>query len=218
VSRTAFLFDLDGTLIDSIDLIIRSYRHTLKVHRGFEPPDELWMRGVGQPLRVQFRAFTDDEKEIEEMIATYREFNFAHHDDLVRAYPGIVPEVKRLRAAGHRMGVVTSKMRAGAMRGLRLAGIEDDFEVVVGADDVPNPKPHPEPVLEALKRLNVEPAHAAFVGDSRFDIESGHAAGVRAAAALWGPFGRADLDAFKPDHWLEKPADLAEVEPRLRQL
>ncbi len=216
MARSAFLFDLDGTLIDSIDLILRSYRHTLRVHRGVEPSDDLWKRGIGQPLRVQFRAFTDDAKELEEMIATYREYNFAHHDELVRPYPGVVQEVKRLRAAGHRLGVVTSKLRAGAMRGLRLATLDGDFDVVIGADDVANPKPHPDPVLEALKRIDVEPARAAFVGDSRFDIESGRAAGVRSAAALWGAFNRSDFDAVQPDYWLQTPADLAEVEKGLQ--
>ena len=83
---TTFLFDLDGTLIDSIDLILRSYRHTLKTHRGFEPPDEIWMEGLGTPLWVQFRHWTDDPAELQAMVATYRDYNLAHHDAMVRPY------------------------------------------------------------------------------------------------------------------------------------
>src|SRR5216117_1388864 len=77
VALSTFLFDLDGTLIDSIELILRSYRHTMRLHRGHEPPDDVWMTGLGTPLSVQFRHFTDDPAEIEAMVATYRAYNLA---------------------------------------------------------------------------------------------------------------------------------------------
>ncbi|HXF95581.1 MAG TPA: HAD-IA family hydrolase [Gemmatimonadales bacterium] len=206
---TTWLFDLDGTLIDSIDLILRSYRHTLRVHRGIEPPDEVWMRGLGTPLWVQFRHWTDDQAEIEAMVATYRAYNLEHHDTLVRPYDGVADAVRQLDAAGKRLGLVTSKMRSGALRGLRLLGLEQTFHAVVGADEVTHPKPHPEPVLKALDLLGAPAADAVFVGDSRHDIECGRAAGVKTAAALWGPFDRAHLEDLEPDYWLERPADIA---------
>jgi len=211
VALTTFLFDLDGTLIDSIDLILRSYRHTMRTHRGVEPPDAVWMDGLGTPLWVQFRNWTEDESEIRAMVETYREYNLAHHDQLVRPYDGVVAQVRRLRADGKVLGLVTSKLRGGALRGLRLAGLEDAFTVVVGADDVTNPKPHPEPVLTALERLDRRPAEAVFIGDSRHDLECGRAAGVATAAVLWGPFERAQLQDLEPDYWLEHPDDLARI-------
>ena len=206
---STFLFDLDGTLIDSIELILRSYRHTLKVHRDVEPPDDLWLAGLGTPLWVQFRHFTDDDNEIEAMVTTYREYNLAHHDALARPYAGVAEQVRALRQRGGTLGVVTSKLRSGALRGLTLLGLEDAFKVIVGADDVTHPKPHPEPVLAALKRLDVRPDEAVFVGDSRHDIVCGKAAGVRTAAVLWGPFDRAHLEDLAPDYWLERPEDLS---------
>ena len=139
-----FLFDLDGTLIDSIDLILRSYRHTMKVHRGVEPPDDVWLEGLGTPLWVQFRAWSDDEAEISAMVATYRDYNLAHHDALVRPYDGVVERVRAIKDRGGRMGLVTSKMRHGALRGLAVAGLDDVFDAVVGSDEVTHPKPHPE--------------------------------------------------------------------------
>ena len=120
---STFLFDLDGTLIDSIELILRSYRHTMRVHRGHEPADEVWMQGLGTPLWVQFRQFTEDPVEIEAMVATYRDYNLAHHDALVRPYDGIVAAVTRLKQRGKQLGLVTSKSRSGAQRGLRVSGI-----------------------------------------------------------------------------------------------
>lgn len=211
VRLTTILFDLDGTLIDSIDLILRSYRHTMTVHYGTAPPDHHWMAGLGTPLWVQFRQFTDDETEIRAMVATYRDYNLAHHDELVRPYDGVVGPVRALAAGGARLGLVTSKMRQGALRGLRLAGLDDVFDAVVGSDEVTNPKPHPEPVLRALELLGAEAASAVFVGDSRHDLECGRAAGVRTAAVLWGPFAREHLEDLTPDYWLERPDDLARL-------
>ena len=203
-----FLFDLDGTLIDSIELILRSYRHTMKIHRGIEPPDDVWMAGLGTPLWVQFRTWTEDEAEIRAMVATYREYNLAHHDALVRPYDGVVERVRALRTGGGRLGLVTSKMRQGALRGLAVAELSDVFDAVVGSDDVTHPKPHPEPVLKAIELLGADPASTVFIGDSRHDLECGRAAGVRTAAVLWGPFDRAHLDDLEPDYWLTTPDDL----------
>jgi pyrophosphatase PpaX len=211
VALSTFLFDLDGTLIDSVELILRSYRHTLRIHRGLEPPDDEWMAGLGTPLWVQFRRWTADEAEIRAMVETYRDYNLSHHDELVRAYDGVVEQVRALRAAGKTLGLVTSKLRGGALRGLRLVGIEDQFTVVVGSDEVTHPKPHPEPVLTALERLGRPPEGTVFIGDSRHDLESGRAAGVKTAAVLWGPFDRAHLQDLEPDYWLERPEDLAEL-------
>jgi len=211
VAFGTFLFDLDGTLIDSIELILQSYRHTMRAHRGLEPPDDVWMEGLGTPLWVQFRLWSDDETEIKAMVETYRAYNLAHHDELVRPYDGVVEQVRQLVSRGKTLGLVTSKMRGGALRGLRLAGIEDAFAVVIGADDVTNPKPHPEPVLMALERLGRAGSDAVFIGDSRHDIECGRAAGVKTAAALWGPFDRDHLDDVDPDYWLEQPQDIASL-------
>lgn len=211
VPLSTFLFDLDGTLIDSIDLILRSYRHTMKVHRGIEPPDDLWMKGLGTPLWVQFRHWTDDAGEIAAMVETYRAYNMEHHDTLARPYEGIAEAVRRLQESGRRLGLVTSKMRSGAIRGLRLLGLEEAFPVIVGADEVTNPKPHPEPVLRALDLLGAPAAGTVFIGDSRHDLECGRAAGVKTAAALWGPFDRAHLEDLTPDYWLEDPEDIARL-------
>jgi pyrophosphatase PpaX len=210
---STFLFDLDGTLIDSVELILRSYRHTLRTHRGMVPPDELWLRGLGTPIRVQLRQWSEDAAEIEEMAATYSVYNLEHHDALVRPYDGIVNAVRDLKEEGKRLGLVTSKVRSGAVRGLQAAGLEPAFDVIVGADDVRHPKPHPEPVLAALNRLGAQPGEAVFIGDSRHDLESGRAAGVKTAAALWGPFDRSHLADLEPDYWLERPEDIRTLTP-----
>lgn len=208
---TTVLFDLDGTLIDSVRLILDSYHHTLAAHGLPAQSDAEWLAGLGTPLRVQFRAWSDDPVQLAALIDTYREYNLSHHDAMVTAYPGVVDMVRQVRNAGLRTGLVTSKNRPGALRGLRLVGLEDAVELIVGADEVENPKPHPEPIHFALSRLGQPAGSAIYVGDSVHDMESGRAAGVETAAVLWGPFGRDHLAHTEPDHWLERPADLLAV-------
>jgi pyrophosphatase PpaX len=202
-----FLFDLDGTLIDSVRLILDSYHHTLAAH-GLPPrSDEEWLRGVGTPLTAQLAEWRDHGM-LDALIATYREYNLANHDRMVTVYPGIVAAVEAIRRAGRATGLVTSKNRTGALRGLALAKLESMMDVLVCADEVTNPKPHPEPVEKAVALLGTDPATTVYVGDSIHDMVSGRAAGVRTAAALWGPFGREHLAGATPDFWLETPADL----------
>ena len=204
----AVLFDLDGTLIDSVRLILDSYHHTLSAH-GLPPrTDEEWLRGVGTPLRVQFAEWQHDPATLEAMIATYREYNLKHHDSMVTVYPGVVDALRAIRQAGVATGLVTSKNRQGALRGLALVKLEAMMDVLVCADEVTNPKPHPEPVEKALALLQADPATTVYVGDSIHDMRSGRAAGVKTAAVLWGPFGRAHLEDASPDYWLAEPSAL----------
>jgi pyrophosphatase PpaX len=205
-----YLFDLDGTLLDSVDLILASYRHTAMVHRGAAPDDGVWLAGLGTPLRVQLRHLSDDPAEIAAMVETYRDHNLSNHDAMVRPFAGIGDAVRAL-AARAELGLVTSKLRHGALRGLRTAGLEDAFDVVVAADDVERHKPDPAPVLAALAALDADPTTTVFIGDSPHDMAAGRAAGVYTAAALWGPFPRAALEPHHPDLWLATPADIARL-------
>ncbi|HEX9895261.1 MAG TPA: HAD-IA family hydrolase [Gemmatimonadales bacterium] len=202
------LFDLDGTLIDSIRLILDSYHHTLAAHGFPARPDDHWLRGLGTPLRRQLGDWCDDPTQLEAMILTYREYNLEHHDGGVTPYPGVVETVRAVRARGARTGLVTSKNREGALRGLRVSGLDGTMDAVIGADDVTHAKPHPEPVQRALEMLGATAQSAVFVGDSLHDMESGRAAGVATAAVLWGPFDRDHLRRSEPDYWLERPSDL----------
>jgi pyrophosphatase PpaX len=202
------LFDLDGTLIDSVRLILDSYHHTLAAH-GLPPrTDDEWLAGVGTPLSAQFAAWGDDPDTLQALIATYRDYNLKHHDRMVTVYPGVVDVVQALKADGVATGLVTSKNRTGAVRGLTLVRLEALMDVLVCADEVENPKPHPEPVEKAVRLLGADPRSTVYVGDSIHDMRSGRAAGVRTAAVLWGPFGRNHLEGAQPDYWLERPEEL----------
>jgi pyrophosphatase PpaX len=207
----AVLFDLDGTLIDSIELILNSAKHAFREREGHVPSDAEWLTGVGIPLASMFRRYARDEAEVESLIAKYREYQLAHHDRLVTCYDQVVETVDFIRAAGHPVAIVTSKTGWLARRGLDHVGLGPHFDVIVGCDSCERHKPDPEPVHLALERLGYEPSEAVFVGDSVHDMEAGNAAGVTTIAALWGPFSREDLAASGPAHYLERMTDL----PRL---
>lgn len=207
----AVLFDLDGTLIDSIDLILQSARHAFTAHGREAPTDAEWLTGVGIPLPAMFRRYASTDSEVDELLAKYREYQLAHHDRLVGTYDQVVETVDFIRAAGHPVAIVTSKVGWLAKRGLELVGLGAHFDVIVGMDACERHKPDPQPVEIALERLGYLPAEAVFVGDSVHDMAAGNAAGVMTIAALWGPFTREDLAVSGPAHYLQRMADL----PRL---
>ncbi|MDH4283401.1 MAG: HAD-IA family hydrolase [Myxococcales bacterium] len=200
-----FLFDLDGTLLDSIDLILTSFHHTSRVHLGREFSDSHWLGGIGTPLRAQLSRMAASEEELDAMLETYRIYNLEHHDEMAKPYPGVVELVRRLHQRGANLALVTSKLRMGAERGLQLLDLEKELTVRVCADDVVRGKPHPEPVLKALGALGVPSAEAVLIGDSAHDIYAGKSAGVVTAAVSWGPFAREILEAAGPDLWIEEP-------------
>lgn len=202
------LFDLDGTLSDSIELILMAYRHTMETHLGAALPDERWVAGIGTPLEIQLAEFAEDEAQAQAMRATYAEFYIKHHDTHITMFPGAIEAVSSLKEEGISIGMVTAKSRVGANRTIRLHKLESLFEVVVTANDTPKGKPHPEPVLFALNQLGHPAPRTAFVGDSPHDLHSGRAAGVSTVAVRWSPYPPDSLQACKPDRWLEHPEDI----------
>jgi pyrophosphatase PpaX len=194
------LFDLDGTLVDSIELILNSARHAFVGFGGRAPSDDEWRAGIGRPLVDAFRDFAPDEPEVERLIGRYREYQMVHHDRLLRAYDGVPEMLRSFAAAGHPMALVTSKGDELAKRALAHVGLQETLTTVVGYDSCTRHKPHPEPVERALALLGAAPEDAIFVGDSPHDVESGRAAGVYTVGVTWG--------AFAPEAMLRSGADL----------
>jgi pyrophosphatase PpaX len=179
------LFDLDGTLIDSGPMIVASMKHAAKTVLERDIPEAVLTAAVGGPgLTAQMRAL--DPERVDELVAAYREHNEPLHDEL-EAFWEVVEVLPRLRAEGRRLGIVTAKRRATVQLAFdRLSGLEDNFDVVIGAEDTERHKPDPDPILEALARMNASTEDAAYVGDSPFDVRSAKAAGVYAVAVAWG--------------------------------
>ncbi len=136
----------------------------------------------------------------------------------MREFPGIREALAGLVAGGYRLGVVTSKRSFSALPDLEFFRLDEFFEVVITADDTTQHKPEPEPVLEALRRLEAAPAQATFIGDSPYDLRCAHAAGVLAGAVAWGPFAREVLQAEEPDYWIPDPPALLTLFPGVNKV
>ena len=195
------LFDLDGTLVDTVPFILAAARHAFEGY-GAGPTDAEWVAGIGTPLRAQIASFARVSEDVDLLVERYRAYWLEHHDRLTRAFAGAVETVAALAASGRPLAVVTAKVEAGAHRTLRHTGLLPFVPVVIGADSCARAKPHPDPVRLALSRLGAGTEGAVFVGDSPHDIAAGRAAGVRTIAALWGACGRAALAEAAPDAFL----------------
>lgn len=218
----AILFDLDGTLIDTTDLILRCFSHSWRAVYGLEHERAALVATFGIPLREAMRrllaqthghAGGDDDHLVERLLIEYRSFNVANHDVIARPFDGTRAVIEALRRRGYLIGVVTSKGRDLATRGLQLCMLDDLLDAAIFLEDTEVHKPQPEPILAALASLQVSSEEAAYVGDSCHDIVAGRRAGVRTVAALWGPMPRADLECERPDHLADSIHDLLDIFP-----
>jgi pyrophosphatase PpaX len=210
----AVLFDLDGTLIDSIALLLASMRHTFQ-GRPRQPTDSDWIEGLGTPLPKQLTPYVESDEDRERLVNRYRAFQHENHDRLMASYTGVIDTLALLYQRGHPMGVVTSKGNTMMERGLKFIGADDYIEVAIGYDSVHIHKPDPFPVRAALEKLAYQPNEAVFVGDSPHDIKSGNDAGVITIAALWGPFRRDQLEPYHPTHFLDDIKNLPNLLDRI---
>lgn len=203
------LFDLDGTLIDTLELIRESMRYATAKVFGAPLPDEVLMRNVGVPLLVQMREFS--EENAEELLLVYREHNGRVHDVMAKEYPGVEEALEALAAKGMRLGIVTSKSRPVALRGLERFSLERFFETVVTCDDVTIFKPDPFPLLHAASILEVDIDRCAYVGDSPHDMAAAVGAGCISIAALWGVSSRERVLKPRPHYAAESMADVVSI-------
>lgn len=205
----AVLFDLDGTLIDSIELILASFRYATQAVLGEIVPDDVLLRDVGTPLARQMADISPEHAE--ELVRVYREHNAIHHDEMVREYPGTGETLRALKQAGYPVGVVTSKLNSGAVRGLRLFGLDEYVDFIVGADDVTIHKPDPFPLRHAAGLLGIPLEECMYVGDSPHDMAAAVAGGAVGVAALWGPFEPEVVLAPEPPYALDSITGLLEL-------
>jgi pyrophosphatase PpaX len=197
----AALFDFDGTLVDTTELIYQSMRHaTGEVLGRDDLPREVLMANVGQPLPRQMELL--DAGRAEELLEAYRLHHEEHHDALIQGFPGIEESLARLRAGGVKIAVVTSKRRFSVEMALKsFPGLGKVVDRFVTMEDTEEHKPHPAPLLKGLEFLGaVPPEEAAYVGDSPFDVAAAKAAGVTSVAVSWGAFSEETLREAVPDH------------------
>jgi len=144
-------------------------------------------------------------------VRRYREYQDLHLERLTAPFPGAGKMLAWARGAGHATALVTSKGMGMTQRSLEHVGLAKAFDTIVTVEQTEHHKPHPAPVHLALERLGLPPGRALFVGDSTHDMHSGRAAGAATAAALWGPFSRAELATAHPTYWMQTLSELPDV-------
>ena len=210
------LFDFDGTLVNTNDVIIASWQHTYMHYLGREESLEKITACFSEPLLLTMeREFPEvDPRESAEV---YRNFQKENADELVKIFPGIKELLESLKTDGFRMGVVTSRTRESAQRYMDMFGIGDYFEEMVSCDDTDIHKPNPEPILLCLKKMGITAEEALMVGDSPFDIKCANNAGVKSVLVGWRITGDGQtlIDDAREDFTISEPSELVGVLKRL---
>lgn len=210
------LFDFDGTLVNTNDVIIASWQHTYRTYLGHEAPVEHITACFGEPLLLTMeREFPGVPPE--ESAEVYRNYQKEHADQLVTIFPGVKEMLLDLKEKGYVLGIVTSRTRESALRYMDMFDITSLFDDMVTCDDTTVHKPNPEPLLLGMSKLNAAPEESVMIGDSPFDIKCANNAGVRAVMVDWR-ITRDDtslIDDAVVDFHVKSPAELVELMEKL---
>ena len=208
VSVQAVLFDLDGTLLDSVEL----YRHSLIAALrdcGLEPPSGARVyQSMGLPGVEGLQAIGVPPDQARGVWLRWVEWE-SRLADLVRPYLGIAPLLGKLRAAGYHLGIVTSRTQSTLDAIPAALDLLPLVDVLVTRDDIVEGKPHPAPILHALERLGMSPSQCVYVGDATYDIEAGRRAGCLTVLSTWDGADRARPIEPGPDFTVASLDELA---------
>lgn len=203
------LFDLDGTLVNTYELIIRSFLHTFEKYAPNRFTREDCIPFIGPTLKESFDSVLPEKAD--EMIDYYREFNIKFHDDWVEEFEGVHETVKKLYENGYKLAVVTTKQKETAYQGLKATNLHTYFSVIIGSDEVEKHKPDPEPLYMALERLDSHPDQSIMVGDSYHDILGAKNAGVTSVGVSWTIKGKDFLKQYEPDFLIDHMTELLKI-------
>lgn len=205
---TTILYDLDGTLIDTNNVIIESFKATFQKHFPDIPLSrEKILTFIGPTLQETFGEYTSDLFLIEDMINTYRNFYVDYEMGNFEIYPGVLETIKQLKQDGYQLGIVTSKFKEAAWPSFTYYSLDDYFDVFISLDDVDHPKPHRNPIDIALSKFPSN-GKAIMIGDNQGDILAGKNAGIYSAGVAWSEKGSMHLMEVNPDFMLGSMSDI----------
>ena len=182
---TTILFDLDGTIIDSTEAILESFDVSFKYFNIKTPSDELIKSLVGHPLEMMYQELDVSSQKIQDIVRVYKK----HYRLISREKTTLLPNAKEAIEKASKfatLGIVTTKTKRYSIELLEYLGILKNFSIIIGREDVINPKPHPEPVLKAISSLKAKKDFSWMIGDTMMDIDSAKAAGIKSCGVLCG--------------------------------
>ena len=199
-----YIFDVDGTLMDSAADICGAIRQVIGARGRDGVSDDYLRRYIGRHLLDLFQDLDFPRESIDQMIAEYRELYLKRSHGATSVFPGIPEMLARLSG---RKSTATTKGSVTTRAVLEQFGLIQHFEHVQGTDGFPA-KPQPDVILRSIEKLGVKPEHCLLVGDAPADMEAGKRAGVHTCAVMWGYGSKDEIARWAPDYWIEEPADL----------
>ncbi|MFV0435769.1 MAG: HAD-IA family hydrolase [Desulfopila sp.] len=188
-----YLFDADGTLFDTVDLICTCFDHITRKYRGITVERATVIAGIGAPLRSQLLEHLGPDIDQEQVLADYLEYQLSIMADKVTPFPHLAETLAALKAAGKKLAVVTSRRRYSLEKILESTGTARYFDVLITPEDTTRHKPDAEPAVKAMRLLHAEPASTVFTGDAHYDICSGASAGTDTVFVNWSHIERSSL-------------------------
>jgi pyrophosphatase PpaX len=206
------LFDFDGTIMNTNQVIINSWQHAFRTLTGAERPVKDIVATFGEILHNTVARFFPDVP-VSEAVEIYRSYHNANFGPMISVFPGVRELLAELKNRAYTLAVVTSRLPSTTMEGLEKYELAACFDLIVTCDDCKKFKPDPEPVLVALEKLGKKPEEALMVGDTRNDILCARGAGVKSVLVGWSVAvpERERLGPDAPDRVIEKAEDLLDI-------
>ena len=209
------LYDFDGTIMDTNDVIIGSWQHVYKTLRGEKGDLTYILSTFGEPLEYSMEtSFPEVSKE--ESVKIYRDWQKEHFLDMIHLFPGVEEMLAEVKARGYRTSIATSRLSESLHRALSHFDLYKYFDAIVAVEDIEEAKPAPDTIFKALDKLNAKPENAIMMGDSRLDILCARNAGVPSVLVGWSATlaGKTKEDfapGEAPDFIIQKPEELFEI-------
>lgn len=203
------LFDYDGTLMDTNEVVLQSWQHTFRTLKGHEEDPAVIRKTFGEPLVMTLQN-TFPDVPLEKSLDIYRTFQKEVFTDFVELFPGVMSLLEALKNKGYKMGLVTSRTKDTTWAGLHHYGMDKYFDAVITAGDTDKHKPDPEPILITLDKLGSSPEDSIMVGDTMFDLLCAKNAGVKSVMVDWSVTMSAEEKA-QADYVIKTAGELLEV-------
>lgn len=191
----AYLFDGDGTLYDTAEMIYKCFLYTCKEFGGITVNRRDVFANIGIPLQPQLEHFLGplSDQQAEKVTRAHMEYQMTLYKDCVKLFPAVASTLEYLKKRGSRLAVVTSRKHFTLKLYLEHTGIYQLFDILISPEDTLRHKPDPEPAEEALRRLGCQAHETLFIGDSEFDIACGAHAGTDTAFVAWSTIPSSQL-------------------------
>ncbi len=206
---TYYLFDADGTLFDTTELIYQCFVYSLDKFGNIKKPKEEIIKSIGRTLRSQFEIHLGplSDEQYDEIQKEHMRFQLSIYKDYLKSFPGVTPGLATLKKRNKRLAIVTSRKINSLSVFLKETEIFDYFEVIITPDETEKHKPEPEPALKAMSLLGAVSEQSIFIGDSLFDIQCGKNAGIDTAFMTYSKT-KSDQLEVKPTYLIKSLEDL----------